>query len=200
MMIVKKNISALGHYLKVAHCCSSFQVGIAKRSFTKTNFIHYDFFRVVLDQILEEDLHFGKRPLPIANFRPTLEKSTKLQRVQNHVLNVYVLLFISKSRIDKKSIISKVPMPNKSSLKLRSKNNAEVSKINYLCFGKNCAMLFLPESYNSGASPWDIDLGHWILSRYLFYMSTYFLYGSRINFEEKKNFGLPKHKVRYKTM
>ena len=66
---------------------------------TKINFIHYAYFGVVMDQSVSDDLFFGMIPLLIISLKPIFEISSKLQRVQNRVLNVYMCTSKSKYRL-----------------------------------------------------------------------------------------------------
>ena len=84
---------------------------------TRTNFIHFTYFRVFMDHNLSDDLLFGMRPLLFISFKPIFEISSKVKRVLSRVLNVYMCINKSMYLVDiysKQSIISN----NKSSFKL----------------------------------------------------------------------------------
>ena len=46
-------------------------------------------------------------------------------------------------------------------------------------------MLFLPENFNSGARPRDIDLGRWFFFTIFISCVNNFVYGRQLNFEKK---------------
>ena len=66
---VREEISILGQYLTVTNRCWSFQEGIAYMLFlTKTNFVSFAYFRIVLDPCLNDYSLFGMRTFLISCF------------------------------------------------------------------------------------------------------------------------------------
>ena len=81
---------------------------------TKTNFIHFTYFRIVLDQSLIADLLFGVKSLLIISFEPILGFSYAHIHIQACFLSLYSMEGIL--NISSRLTISKDVMPNNKSL------------------------------------------------------------------------------------